>query len=445
MARLARMTATPAPPVPAPPGAAPYPGAGRKRVIWLGLLIAFCAVASIAVVAFLGWRIGPGPLAVGLIGALVPVPVLIGAFLWLDRYQPSPMWILVVSFLWGAGVATSGALAVNTGASILFEEWGWPDGLVGVLVAPFIEELLKAAFPLLLFFFYRRAYTGIIDGIVYCGISATGFAMVENILYLGDRGFASGLETGPVTGAFLALTVFLLRVPLTGFAHPLFTSMTGIALGIAARSPRRWVRAIVPFVGLFLAMVLHGSWNLMAWLAQDQPYFILYGYVAVFVPLFCAMVGGAIWVRSWEGRLAERVLPIYSAAGWFSPPEVAALGTLGRRLSARKWAKRVGGDVGAVAMRSYQYAATRLALLRDGIDRGLYRRDLGKAVAEERALLEGIDAARRAFTGLDPMTPRARWTGAGYELEFPDGVVRPIGAPPLPVVPVPFPLAIPQR
>jgi len=101
--------------------------------------------------------------------------------------------------------------------------------------------------------------------------------------------------------------------------------------------------------------------------------------------------------------------------------------------------------VGAVAMRSYQYAATRLALLRDGIDRGLYRRDLGKAVAEERALLEGIDAARRAFTGLDPMTPRARWTGAGYELEFPDGVVRPIGAPPLPVVPVPFPLAIPQR
>jgi hypothetical protein len=40
-----------------------------------------------------------------------------------------------------------------------------------VLVAPVIEETLKALFPLLLFVFYRRAYTGIIDGIVYCGLS----------------------------------------------------------------------------------------------------------------------------------------------------------------------------------------------------------------------------------------------------------------------------------
>ena len=48
---------------------------------------------------------------------------------------------------------------------------------------------LKAAFPLLLFVFYRKAFTGIIDGVVYCGLSATGFAMVENILYLGGHGY----------------------------------------------------------------------------------------------------------------------------------------------------------------------------------------------------------------------------------------------------------------
>lgn len=417
-------------------------GTSKGRLIGLALLISFCALATIGIVTYLGWTIGPVPLGVGLAGALLPVPVLIGCFLWLDRYQPSPMWILVVSFLWGAGVATGVALFVNTNAAALFERWGLSDGLVAVLVAPFIEELMKAAFPLLLFAFYRRAFTGIIDGIVFCGISATGFAMVENILYLGEHGFAGGYETGPITGAFAASMVFVVRVPFTGFAHPLFTSMTGVALGIAARSPRRWVRIVVPFAGLAAAMLLHGSWNLMAWLSQDQPYFILYGYFAVFVPLFCVMVGAALWLRSWEGRLAERVLPAYATAGWFSPPEIAALGTLGRRSSARRWAKRVAGDPGQAAMRAYQYAATRLALLRDGIDRGLYPPSrLPTALGEERRLLEAVDAYRKAFTGRDPETPRARWYGSGYQIEFPDGVVRAVGAPPLPVVPVPVPLA----
>src|SRR5258705_2490626 len=149
------------------------------RAVLLGGLIAVCALATIGIVTFVGWNIGPVALGVGIAGAILPVPVLIACFLWLDRYEPSPLWIMVVSFLWGAGVATSGAYAVNNGATVLFERMGLPDALVGVFVAPVIEETLKAAFPLLLFAFYRRAYTGIIDGIVYCGLSATGFAMVE--------------------------------------------------------------------------------------------------------------------------------------------------------------------------------------------------------------------------------------------------------------------------
>jgi len=82
-------------------------------------------------------------------------------------------------------------------------------------------------------------------------------------------------------------------------------------------------------------MVLHGIWNLTASLAVKSQYFILYGYFAFYVPIFCAMVGFVLWIRSREGRLPEKVLPVYVSAGWFSPPEVAALGTLGRRLSAQ--------------------------------------------------------------------------------------------------------------
>jgi hypothetical protein len=91
-------------------------------------------------------------------------------------------------------------------------------------------------------------------------------------------------------------------------------------------------------------------------------------------------------------------------------------------------------------MRHYQFAATSLALLRDGIDRGLHRRgkDLDGAMAEERRLLEAVDAYRRVFVGRDPLTPRAWWSGGIYQIQFPDGVVRTVPAPPLPVVPVPF-------
>jgi hypothetical protein len=219
--------------------------------------------------------------------------------------------------------------------------------------------------------------------------------------------------------------------------------MTGIGLGIASRSPRRWVRVVAPVAGWLTAMVLHGTFNGVAVLAAyyKQPFILLYGYFSFFMPLFFAMVGFVLWIRSTEGRLAERVLPVYAAAGWFSPPEVAALGTLGRRLSARKWAARVAGDAGMAAMRAYQYAATRLAVVRDGLNKGLYRRpkDVAGALAEERRLLEAVDAYRRVFVGRDPLTPRAWWTAGHYQIQFPDGVVRPVPAPALPVVPIPVP------
>ncbi|MGE5830125.1 MAG: PrsW family intramembrane metalloprotease [Micromonosporaceae bacterium] len=436
--------ATQPPAPPAPPAVPPAPPSrfDLRRVLWLGLLMTVSALSAIGVVTYIGWHIGPLALTVGLVAAILPVPVLIGCFLWLDRYDPSPMWILIVCFIWGAGVATGGALIVNTQAAHLARSFGQPDDLVGVLVAPFAEELLKAALPLLLFVFYRRAFAGLIDGVVYCGISATGFAMVENVLYLGDLGFAhASREGGYAAGAAAVTVMFIGRVIFTGFAHPLFTSMTGVGLGIAARSPHRPVRVVAPLAGLLVAMMMHGSWNLMAILSVNNGLIILYGYFAVFMPIFLGMLGLLLWTRSWEGRLAERVLPAYVAAGWFSPPEVATLGTLGRRLSARRWAKRVAGDAGLTAMRGYQFSATRLALLRDSMDRGVRAGSLPAAVAEERRLLEAIDGYRRAFTGRDPLTPRAWWSDGAYQIQFPDGAVRPVAAPPLPVVPVPFALA----
>ncbi|GIF06006.1 hypothetical protein Asi03nite_35440 [Actinoplanes siamensis] len=447
------VTADAVPPFPADAArtVAPVPGrrSGWRRWLPVTGVIALIAVAAIAMLIFLGYSIGVTGLAIGLTAAILPVPLLASAFAWLDRYEPEPVKYLIFCFAWGAAVATAVALAVNTGAAWLFEKIGLPDALVAVLVAPFVEESMKAVGPVLLFWRRRAEWSGITDGIVYCGLSALGFAMVENVLYLGGHGYASGAEQyGPATGLTNVFLIFIVRILFTGFAHPLFTSMTGIGLGIAARTADRHVRWLAPIGGWLLAMILHGTFNLLPTLsaATGESLIMLYGYLGFMVPFFFAVVGFAIALRSWEGRLTERVLHHYVRAGWFAPPEVAALGSLGRRHSARQWARRVAGPPGMKAMRSFQFAATRLAILRDGMQRGLAgdAREMEKAGVEERELLAAVTGYRSVFAGRDPQTPPAWWDGQAYRITFPDGVVRTVAPPAEPVMPVPVRLPPPM-
>ncbi|NLU77257.1 PrsW family intramembrane metalloprotease [Micromonospora sp. HNM0581] len=444
----------PSPSVPAAPGEdGGVPAMPRRRLSWRRALVLVGVIILIAACAIfmlftLGTSLGPEALLVGTAAAVLPVPVLVACFLWLDRYEPEPLKYLIFCFTWGAFVSTAASLRVNETAAGWFEDQGLPVALTAVLVAPFIEELTKTLGPILLLVFRRREWSGITDGLVYCGLSAIGFAMVENILYLGGLGYASGVEQyGPATGAQQVIAIFIVRILLFGFAHPLFTSMAGIGLGIAARSADRRVRFFAPVAGLLLAMMLHGTWNLLPTLTQatGQVLISLFGFVGVMVPIFFAMVGLAVWLRAWEGRLTERVLPDYVRAGWLTPPEVAALSSLGRRHAARVWARRVAGDAGVRAMRGYQFAATRLALLRDGAARGLDRRpaDRDRTAREEQELLRAIAAYRSYFVGRDPQSPVGVWDGHRYLLKFPDGSQRAVEAPEEPVVPIPVVLTAP--
>lgn len=419
---------------------------GWRRFLALAGVVLLIAACAVFMVFTLGQSLGVQALLIGVAAAILPVPVLVACFLWLDRYEPEPLKYLIFCFAWGAFVSTAASLTVNDFAANRFEDWGLPSALTGVLVAPFIEELTKALGPILLLVFRRREWSGITDGLVYCGLSAVGFAMVENILYLGGLGYASGVDRyGPATGIQQVIAIFILRILLFGFAHPLFTSMTGVGLGIAARTADRRVRVLAPIGGLLLAMMLHGTWNLLPTLTQatGQALIMLYGFLGLMVPVFFGMVGLAVWLRAWEGRLTERTLPDYVRAGWLSPPEVAALSSLGRRHAARRWARRVAGDAGVRAMRGYQSAATRLALLRDGTLRGLDRKpaDQDRSAREERELLDAITAYRSFFVGRDPQAPTGVWDGSRYHLRFPDGTQRPVDAPDEPVVPIPVVLA----
>jgi RsiW-degrading membrane proteinase PrsW (M82 family) len=414
---------------------------GRKKIGLMAALIAFIALCGVAMLILLGFNIGPVGVAVGIPAAIIPVPVLVAVFFWLDRYEPEPIKYLAYCLAWGACVATLVAYLVNNFASREFGRLGWPAALVAVLVAPIVEESMKALGPILLFWRRRQAFSGIVDGIVYCGLSATGFAMMENILYLGGYGFESGVNRAGLAGGISGvLGGFFVRIALSGFAHPLFTSMTGVGLGVSARARSRAVRRLAPFAGLLAAMIMHSSWNLMSTLVDDtgQELILLYGYFAFMVPIFLGMVSLALYQRSREGRLTERILPEYVRTGWFTAPEVATLVTMGRRMSARVWAKRVAGEAGERAMQGYQFAATRLALLRDGLYRGLPMRpeDLAATLGEERRLLESIVWYRGVFAR-DPQAPPVTWDGSRYHVTFPDGSVRAMDPPELPVAPTP--------
>ena len=127
---------------------------------------------------------------------------------------------------------------INSSAALVADEVlgrGSGDVLGAVAVAPIVEEAVKGVFLVGLLVFRRREFDGIVDGIVYAGLVAAGFAFTENILYLG-RAFA---EDGPVGQAGGVFAVLVLRGVLSPFAHPLFTAMTGIGAGHRLEQPQR--------------------------------------------------------------------------------------------------------------------------------------------------------------------------------------------------------------
>jgi RsiW-degrading membrane proteinase PrsW (M82 family) len=435
-------------PVPAAPALPTRRGNGW-RIVGFSAVIVVLAGFGAGMLGYLGDRLGPTAFTVGVLASLVPVPLLVLAFLWLDRYEPEPTRYLLFCFAWGACVATAIALVVNTFFAYTVN---LPDSVVGTVVAPIIEESMKALGPLLLFIYLRvrkrRGVDGVVDAIVYCGLSATGFAMMENIIYLGGRGYGEVANNlGSAMGVQTLVILFVVRIVMSGFAHPLFTSMTAIGLGLAFRSKSTPMRIFAPLAGWIAAMLLHSSWNLFPTLVGEtgSGLYFLYGYLGFEMPLFFAMVAFVLWLRSWENRVVARNLQDYVRAGWFTPPEIASLLTVDRRLAARHWAATVAGRPGGRAMKAYQTTATRLGLLRDAMRRGLSDRpeDAARALADERQLLAEIRSYREVFTGRDRSVPAAYWDGTQYHLAFPDGVVRNVPAPPDPVVPVPVVLAPP--
>ncbi|MEU3950613.1 PrsW family intramembrane metalloprotease [Streptomyces sp. NPDC029526] len=324
------------------------------------------AVSGLVILALVRDQTGTEGFLVGLGLAVLPVPLLVAAFRWLQRAAPGPWTHLVFAFAWGACAAALMSIVANSFAT----RWiasatadpSRADTLGATVIAPVVEETAKAAAVALVLLFRRHDVGGILHGVVIAGLSATGFAFTENILYFGNA-FGTDRLTGDSGLTSLTAATFFVRAVMSPFAHPLFTVLTGIGFGLAALSGerRRVRRVLLPLSGLLLAMGLHALWN-------ASPDFGEYGFLTVYavlmVPLFGLLTWLVVWARQRELRTVRTELPAYAAAGWLAPADPFALGSMRARRLALRYARRHGGRTAAREVARYAADATALASLR---------------------------------------------------------------------------------
>ena len=364
------------------------------------VLVSLAMLVGAAVMAFvLLVSNAPAALAIGVVLAALPVGPVIACFLWLDRYEPEPVRLLATAFGWGALVATAIALTLQTVDQTVLRT---PSSTLGAIVAPVTEEGAKGLFIVLLMLWSRRrVIDGVLDGIVYAGLVGVGFAFTENILYLGGAYMG---QQGASGGLGSATALFVVRGIFSPFAHPLFTSFTGIGVGIAVVTKSRLWRVLAPLLGYVAAVIAHGSWNASASIAGGQMFVLTY--LFAMVPAFLLLAGFALWARHREGRMLTRSLTDAADRGLIDAAEVPWLVRLPARRASRTFARRHGGPVAERIMREYQQQAIELGFLHNRYLRGTAPPDFSQRGA---AMVQRLHALR-PYVGFPQPPQRAAAT-----------------------------------
>jgi protease PrsW len=356
------------------------PVAGLMALAGCGLALLALSTARVGLLAEL----------VGIVAALVPVGTIVAALLWIDRWEPEPARLLWLAFGWGASVAAITALLINNTAEAVGDALlghGKGDTISAVVSAPLFEEAAKGAFVLGILLWLRNELDGVIDGVVYAGFVAAGFAFTENIYYFGrafaEHGFGDTSTAGVVTA-------FILRGVLSPFCHPLFTAMIGIGVGYSVRTPNRTLKILAPIGGYVAAVTLHAMWNAAATFGTAQTF--LNVYFLVMVPIFIAGVMFVGWHRRREQKIVARALPVMVGRGWVDERDIERLTNLAGRRAWRARTVRRKGKAAARDLGNYQAAVTELAFLWHAARHGLAGPD---AAERETRLIAALQSTRQ--------------------------------------------------
>src|SRR5438874_7773312 len=172
---------------------------------------------------------------------LVPVACFLGALVALDSYKLVSLKRVLAVLVAGAAMA---GVAYEINATLLETT---DIGFVAFTryVAPPVEEALKAAIVVLLVRTHRIGF--LVDAAIVGFAAGTGFAMVENLLYL---------RIAPEA----PLGVWLVRGFGTAIMHGGATAIFGVmGLALVEKSGRAAMAAFAP--GFLAAVALHSAFN----------------------------------------------------------------------------------------------------------------------------------------------------------------------------------------
>lgn len=288
-----------------------------------------------------------------LVGALFAMPMLV-VYLWIpwiiDRYDPEPWWCLLIALSWGGIAACGFSALINTAVHLTGNAVGgatFGDVLGACVSAPIVEEFTKGMAVFGIFFFLRRQFDGVVDGVIYATFAALGFAAVENVIYYGNAAKSEmlGGQEGVLAGTFVV------RGILAPWGHPLYTSMTGLGFGVARETNKTWLKWLAPLGGYMFAAFLHSVWNTAATLSNAL--------VLLMLPLWFLFVLGffilVIWMVKRKGKIIHDHLRDEVLMGNLTPYELALITSPVGRIKATF---SYGGSAG----RRFIDAAARLAL-----------------------------------------------------------------------------------
>ena len=389
----------------------------RVPVGFLAGLAACCLLALIALaVAIHG---GPAPTAAGLALAILPVPLVMAAVLYLDRLEPEPPMLLAITFGAGAAMAALiGFVGHALGSTLITTpELGPKTGQVATttlgaaFVGALIAESLKGAVLVGLLRYQRAEIDGVSDGVVYGATTGLGWALVAN-LFAYVQAERSGLAA--------LMSAFFQRALLTPLWDPLFTSMIGIGVAYAAMQPWRRGRWAV-LGGWVAAVLLHTLWDdsLHAGAGRTAVVYV------ILLLAFCGLLAAMVRDRGRMVGLIRELLAPFKDPVVMTTEDLQMLTDLRMRRLARQWARLHCGLRGADTMASYQLTATELALACDRARRGQMDPD---AFTERHASsIEAMSQAAAALRGRQP--PYPSWAPDGTSAMASPRRTRPGGRP----------------
>jgi RsiW-degrading membrane proteinase PrsW (M82 family) len=185
--------------------------------------------------------------------ALLP-PVLIALYLYLrDKYVKEPLSLILLSYISGWTIVV-GILLIHfflsaTSISHQLKQFFMPGTFSGSFFDAFVmAAFLEEGFKFLVFrqlIWKSKYFDEYYDGILYAALISLGFASLENIMYVFDYGFNTGL-----TRAFTAIP-----------AHTFF----GISMGYYfSRAKFNFTHTGYNlFMAFFIPLLLHGIYDLI--------------------------------------------------------------------------------------------------------------------------------------------------------------------------------------